>query len=336
MNLPFLIVLLSFLQYPGRQACTEVLPTAFLSQSKTDGYLPRTGTMGIIFISEDNGASWQNASAGLPDDAQIGLGAIAGSDGTVAATVKKYGVYLFDFKLHRWKSIPTPADIINANPAALIFYRKSMYVGTQYAGIFMSADNGKHWKNINTGLINKTIRRFLEIDGKLYVGTNAGLFSYDEERKQWVPEYGNNTMQVNGIASGDGYICIGTNQGVFFTPKSTKKWKSVLAGRPLHNISVIGNTIYAMTYNELFSSMDEGGTWQSIQKGMPHDFYTFNVVSSQGDVFAGQWDGIYRRDKVSQEWKHYGTGLPPKFAFTNMKVYKEMIVISGSEGRRFN
>lgn len=335
MNLPVLITLICFL-YVALPAHTQVLPASFLSPTNTAEHPPLNNMVGIIFMSADNGVTWKNASAGLPDDAQIGLGAIATSETTLAVMVKQYGLYHFDFTHHRWNSMPTSPDIIKANPAAMVFYRKSVYVGTQSAGVFFSADQGKHWKNISTGLTNNTIRRFLEINGQLYVGTNAGLFSYDEVNKQWHPEYGNNTMQVNGIASGNGYIYIGTSQGVFSTAIAKKNWKPVLTERSLHNISVIGNTVYAMTYNELFSSTDDGTTWKSMQKGMPQDFYTFNVIASQGEIFAGQWDGIYRRDRESQEWTNYGAGLPEKFAFTNMKVYKGMIIISGSEGKRLN
>jgi hypothetical protein len=43
-----------------------------------------------------------------------------------------------------------------------------------------------------------------------------------------------------------------------------------------------------MTYNELFSSADKGESWQSIQKGLPKELYTFNVIKNYNAVFAGQ------------------------------------------------
>jgi photosystem II stability/assembly factor-like uncharacterized protein len=289
---------------------------------------------GIVFFSSDNGANWKNASSGLPADAKIGLGAIAVGERIVAIAVRNYGVYLFDDKLNRWKGIPTQANIVAANPAALIFHKDAIYLGTQHAGVFSSKDNGKHWQHIDAGLVSQTIRRFVEIDNKLYAGTNAGLFSYNEQKKKWEQVYGNNTMQVNGIATDEDHIWIGTNQGAFFTSKKRSDWQQGFAGRSLHNISAVGNTLYAMTYNELFASTDGGITWKSVQQGMPHDFYTFNVVASQGAVFAGQWDGVYRRTDGQQRWEHYGSGLPSGFALTNMKIYKGCLIVSGSEAVR--
>ena len=307
--------------------------TFYNTQLSTVRELP-ADNKGIVFFSSDNGATWKNTSSGLPADAKIGLGAIAVGEGVLGVTVRNHGVYLFDVKLNRWKSIPTQENIIAANPAALIFHKHTIYLGTQHAGVFASKDNGKHWQYIRTGLISQTIRRFAEIDNKLYAGTNAGLFSYNEKKQQWEQEYGNNTLQVNGMAVAGDYIWMGTNQGAFFTPKGRSDWKQVLVGRPLHNISAVGNTVYAMIYNELFVSTDVGTTWKSIQQGMPHDFYTFNVVASQGTVFAGQWDGVYRRDEQKQHWENYGSGLPPKFALTNMKLYNGFIIVSGSEAIR--
>lgn len=283
---------------------------------------------GIIFISTDHGGSWKNSSKGLPADAKVGLGAIAVADGKLAVAVKNHGIYRYNFAAQEWVSATKDGQVVRANPAALIFFNKGIFVGTQFAGVFYSSDNGVHWRNVSTGLGNLTIRRFVEVAGKLYTGTNAGLYSYREQEEKWILEYGNDHMQVNGIAGRKDQISIATNQGVFMSAGG--KWQAVMKGHSVHNISVVGDRIYAMTYNELFSSADNGMSWQSVQKGMPDNFYTFNVMESGGQVLAGQWDGIYRWDDIRQEWGAFGKGLPSKLAVTNMKVSHEMVVVSGS------
>lgn len=246
----------------------------------------------------------------------------------MAVAVKNHGIYRYNFATQGWVNATKDGQIVRANPAALIFFNKGIFVGTQFAGVFYSPDNGVHWRNVSKGLGNLTIRRFVEVAGKLYTGTNAGLYSYREQEEKWVLEYGNDHMQVNGIAVKKDQISIATNQGVFMGVGG--KWRAVMKGHSVHNISVVGDLIYAMTYNELFSSADNGMSWQSIQKGMPDNFYTFNVMESGGQVLAGQWDGIYRWDGIRQEWGAFGKGLPSKLAVTNMKVSHEMIVVSGS------
>lgn len=290
---------------------------------------------GVVYFSFDNGLTWVSINEGLPHSINIALGAIAVSDKLLGIATKEEGVFLFDFQKNRWINIPTDKNIIEGNPGPLIFFNDQIYAGTQTSGVFSSADLGENWTKINEGLASFTIRRFVQIDNKLYAGTNAGLYSFNEIEKKWELEYGNGTIQVNGMTEFDGNIYIGTNQGAFTSPKDKKEWIQIIANRALHNISSDENTIYAMTYNELLSSTDKGLTWKNIQNGLPADLYTFNVIKNGHSVFAGQWDGVYRKDNANEYWKSYSHGLPEKFAINNMNLYKGIIVVSGSE-RRLN
>lgn len=275
--------------------------------------------------------TWQNTSEGLPEHTSIGLGGLAVSLTSVGIVTKENGVYLFDFLKNRWMNLPTDQKIIESNPDELLLCKDAMYVGTEHGGIFFSNDQGTTWTSRNSGLGNLTIRRLTEIDHTLYAGTNDGLYSYHGALNTWELEYGQRSLQVNGITGLDGDIYIGTNQGAFKSEKGQKKWKPVLLNHALHNICAFDQVIYAMTYNELFSSTDRGQHWQSIQKGLPKELYTFNVIKNNNTVFAGQWDGIYRKDVPGEDWRFSGNGLPAQFAATNFKVYQGILIISCSE-----
>jgi photosystem II stability/assembly factor-like uncharacterized protein len=286
---------------------------------------------GIIYFSSDNGLTWKNTSDGLPEKTSIGLGGIAVSNTLLGVTINENGVNIFDFQKNIWENIPTDTKIIENNLKGLAFHKDEIYVGTQFGGIFSTNNQGKTWTTKNLGLTNLTIRRFDEINNKLYAGTNDGLYSYDDSLSKWKLEYGQSALQVNGITELDGNIYIGTNQGAFKSDKESSKWKKVFSNGALHNISAFGNTIYAMTYNELFSSNDKGESWLSIQKGLPKELYTFNVIKNNNSIFAGQWDGIYRKDTSNEDWKFTSNGLPSKFSATNFKAYKGILIISCAE-----
>jgi photosystem II stability/assembly factor-like uncharacterized protein len=286
---------------------------------------------GIIYFSSDNGLTWKNTSDGLPEKASIGLGGIAVSNDLLGVTTNENGVYIFDFQKNIWESIPTDTKIIENNLKGLIFHKDKIYVGTQFGGVFSTNNQGKTWTTKNLGLINLTIRRFFEINNKLYAGTNDGLYSYDDSLSKWKLEFEQSSLQVNGITELDGNIYIGTNQGAFKLDKESRKWKQVFSKGALHSISAFDNTIYAMTYNELFSSTDEGQSWQSIQKGLPKELYTFNVIKNNNSVFAAQWDGIYRKDIANEDWKFTSNGLPSKFSATNFTTHKGILIISCAE-----
>lgn len=286
---------------------------------------------GIIFFSSNNGLTWENQSEGLPENSAMGLGAIATSDTSLAIAVKNSGIYFFDFIDNRWNAIPTDKQILENNISPLIIYKGDIYVGTEQGGIYFTRNRGQSWMNLNKGLNQSPIRRFKEIENKLYVGTNSGFYVYNKSLNEWVLEYGNSTLQVTGITELNGNIFIGSNQGIFEKLKGQENWIPVLKEQPIHNINSIGGTIYAMTYDQLLSSNDNGLTWKNIQQGLPAKLYTFNVIENNNSVFASQWDGVYKKDKIGGNWIAISNGLPPEYAVPNIVSFKGTIIISGSE-----
>jgi photosystem II stability/assembly factor-like uncharacterized protein len=318
--------------------CSCNWQTKSSNEGESKRYIPLTvptnqikETDGIVYFSSDNGLTWENKSEGLPKKITLGLGAIATSDSILGIATKENGIYFFDFNKELWVNIPTDKKILENNPGTLTFFKGQIFIGTQFGGVFSSANNGKSWTNLKIGLTNLTIRKLVQIDNNLYAGTDAGLFTFNDVLKNWELEYGNSTMQVNGITELDESIYIGTNQGAFTTPKDRREWKLILTNYTLHNISSDDKTIYAMTYNLLLSSVDKGKSWRNIQKGLPPELYTFNVIKNGITVFAGQWDGVYRKNNEYEIWKSYSNGLPSNLAINNMKTYNGIIVVSGNE-----
>jgi hypothetical protein len=86
-----------------------------------------------------------------------------------------------------------------------------------------------------------------------------------------------------------------------------------------------------MTYNELLLSSNDGIHWQSMQDGLPKNLYTFNILKQNDIVFAGQWDGVYRKTNNDNKWKQSSNGLPANFAVTNLKSFHGFLVITTSE-----
>ncbi len=312
------------------QACNA--QTQDNTKSVLDSDIPFSGKSdGIVYFSHDKGLTWKNESTGLPPAVKIGLGGIAISENKLALLSKDSGLYFYNDQKGSWMNIPTDKELLESNPGALLFFKDRIYAGTQFAGVFYTEDEGQSWTKMNSGLDNLSIRKFAAIENKLYAATNSGQYSYNESLSQWDLEYGNSSLQVNGITAFDGSIYIASNQGGFTAVIGKKEWKKIFSEGALHNISSDDKGIYAMMYNELFSSIDKGITWQSIQSGLPAELYTFNVIKIDNTILAGQWDGVYRKDKETEKWKFSGDGLPEKFAITNMKAYNDIIVISGSE-----
>jgi len=325
-----LAILLFFFTMQCRQSAgvSEDIPAQADASLKSDSV---SRSSGIVYFSFDNGLTWQNQSKGLPLVVNISLGAIAVSGDMLALATREGGIYFFDTSTNAWQSIPTEQKILEEGSGPLIFHNGGLYFGTKGGGVFFSADKGQSWQRINAGLQNLTIRRFAEVSGILYAGTNVGLYSYDDTRQLWQMEYGNSTLQVNAIMEFGRELYIATNQGAFATTKDKRGWKPVLTGHSLHNIGSDGRNIYALTYSELFVSRDTAVTWISDQKGLPAGLYTFNVKSAGSNVLAGQWDGVYRKAPGEELWIFSSTGLPQDFAITNMQVHNGVVVVSGAK-----
>lgn len=289
---------------------------------------------GLVYFSKNDGLDWENVGAGLPDSLSIALGGIAVSENMLGIATKEQGVYVFDEKRNEWHNLPTSKQMLKDQVGPLFFYRSNIFVGTQQGGVYFSEYMGKKWQLKNEGLSNNTIRRFEEINEVLYAATNDGLYSYDNTQQKWDLVYGKTGLQVNGVTEFKGDLYLATNQGVYKSDKNSKEWSLILPNHSVHNIASDETTLFAMTYNALLISSIDGVNWQSSQAGLPDNLYTFNIIKKGGKLFAGQWDGVYSKDDPTVSWKSSSAGLPSKFAATNMKVFKDIIVVSTAKIER--
>ncbi len=312
--------------------CTTLILNACNSQTsnKTHSVTQNDSQNGIIYFSVDNGANWLNSSKGLPEKISIGLGALATSNHFIGLATKDNGVYLYNFKNKVWDIVPTDKKIKEGKISTLAIIDSSFFIGTQHSGIFITSDKGKNWTNINNGLSNMTIRRFCEFDNDLYVCTNDGFYLFDKFSKSWKLEFGQNSLQTNGATLYKGSFYLATNKGIF-SQLADKSWINSSPQFGMHNISSDNNQLYAMSYNELLLSSTDGKNWLSYQSGLPKELYTFNVLTHNDLTFAGQWDGIYKKNNGDILWEMSSNGLPKEFAVTNLKVFKDMLVIGTSE-----
>lgn len=282
---------------------------------------------GIIYFSFDNGKHWQNASKGLPQNLSIGLGGIAVTDTKLALTSQEYGVYIYNNTDSAWKAVPTVKAITDGNPGAMLFFNNAIYVGTQHNGVFYSANEGKTWSIKNNGLTNLSIRRFIQSGNSLYVCTNDGFYVWNDVLHKWMLEYGYPSLQVNGATVFKGSFYLATSKGVY-KKDINNNWKNLLPNRSVHNISSDNTQLYAMNYGDLLLTSLDGITWISAQQGLPKGLYTFNVLNHQGILFAGQWDGVYSKQKADTVWTLSSNGLPANFAAINLQTFNGVLVIS--------
>jgi photosystem II stability/assembly factor-like uncharacterized protein len=283
---------------------------------------------GIVYFSTDNGQTWENKSNGLPDG--IFLSDIAIAPGLLGLSTKHQGIFLFNFATNAWAPLTTIPTTDEVN--ALYFHGGKILAGTKSSGVFTSSDLGKTWKPLNHGLKNLTVRKLVYLEHTLYAGTNGGLYALRESSQQWVPEFEESGLQVNGIRALEGDLYAGSNRGIFKKSQEGQEWKQIMPGRSLHNLGADRKNIYALTYGqagELFLSPDKGKSWISDQTGMPPK-YTFQVIEKDNTLLAGQWDGVYVK-RGQQGWVLSNQGLPKNLPVLELVVTGNTIVAGSSQ-----
>ncbi|MEA3494686.1 MAG: T9SS type A sorting domain-containing protein [Bacteroidota bacterium] len=137
-----------------------------VSIAKTGSFLIAGGH--TVYISENNGITWNIKNNGLPND---DIADLAICDSIVFILTSNWGLYKsYDFG-DNWEADAT----FNINTCKKILVKDSdIFVGTYFYGIYYSSDYGQSWKNISDGLAYKTIYSMEIIDDYLYAGTYQG------------------------------------------------------------------------------------------------------------------------------------------------------------------
>ncbi len=149
------------------------------------------GTGDGIFISSDNGISWNKANNGMP---QKNVATITVSGSTIVAGVYNSNIYISTdsgatwieknneslYKStaneNRWAT-PYNGMINNAIITEIQMFNDILYATTWGAGVFVSYNSGEAWLPYNNNLPGKYIRCITRKENKLYAATDAGIYS---------------------------------------------------------------------------------------------------------------------------------------------------------------
>lgn len=172
------------------------------------------GSFGMIVETEDGGKTWrpwldhvENPNyLNLNDIRKIGADIyIAGEQGTV---------YWLDRKQKRFVSISTT---YKGSFFRIVGSDRYLLVMGLNGTAFRSADNGKHWEAVTTGVHASLTSAALSADGKaLILATEGGqaLSSHDDARTFSALRVSNPMMFADVVAGNDGEFVFGGNAGI--------------------------------------------------------------------------------------------------------------------------
>ena len=332
----------------GLQAGLVVYSIAFDPANTNRIYLATRGVSnngappwsGIIYRSQDGGASWENVLHDVGGSSQqdwaYSIAVDPARPWIVYAAFHEFGPYKSTNYGNggSWAAINTGINdlsgrIIGIDP----FSPDRLFFGVWHTdGAFRSTDGGASWSQINNGLVGTKVFT-MDFDRKLNGKIYLGVFSqniFDQGIKistDWGDHWSSGGLNNFGIFSifadrvESNKVFAGTlNGGLFRSLDGGMKWS--LSQEGLRSSTVTGfavrpgtGALYAASYGGgVDVSLDKGKTWQDFSTGLG-DLHVNDMAADPANpsVLLALTDtsGLYRIDLSSgTSWIAWNSGLP--------------------------
>lgn len=223
------------------------------------------------------------------------------------------------------QSMPDPGRSVQA---LALDGKGRLLVGTFGKGIYRSADGGKHWEALSTGLGDPFVMTFLiESDDVIYAGTaRQGVFRTRDGGRSWEKKaHGLRSTEVPVIVmDANKTMFIGTGNGVYKSADRGDTWTphntgldSVLVRSLI--LDARGELLAGTGGNGLFHNKPTDAAWKQVTRGfrgggntglLENYIRTLTVDRKTGAMYAGTFDGgIYMSDDHGGNWSFFGDGM---------------------------
>ncbi len=231
-------------------------------------------SVGCIYYTSDNGATWQSPS-GAPS-ATVVRGFIALS-GSIFAYCSNMGVYRSDDDGMTWNQKNT--SLSNLNVIFMETINTKIIAATIGGGVFVSSDNGDSWTQSNSGIAGGDLNASLvwRMGGNLYYyAQGGGSYTSIDEGNTWV---GWVKPSVMGLAP-------------------------LEISRKYSNIYLRSRHFSGALVDSVFVSDNDGISWTNLTGNLPSNINGYGLLEFDNFLFTGfnllsPGEGIYRRATLS-------------------------------------
>jgi photosystem II stability/assembly factor-like uncharacterized protein len=192
----------------------------------------------------------------------------------------------------------------------------AIYAGTDFAGVFVSTNNGTTWSQCAYFYGITNICALAVNDKAVFAGTwpNGVYRSLDSGKKWEMANSGFNEANVNSIFLFNRFIFAATyGNGIFISTDNGKKWtarNSGLTDLCITSLGSNGSVLFAGSpIKGMYLSVDTGASWHSINSGLANTMVT-SIATGNSEVFAGTCDGVFRSIDTGRTWTELDAGFP--------------------------
>ena len=280
-------------------------------------------TNGGIYVSSDQGGSWQQRNGAFPSMqvyalATSGSNLYAGTGGSFGA-----GVYYSPDSAKTWINI-TPIGMNSSSKVrALAADNNQIFAGTfGGGGVFMSPLNNinpSSWSSFNNGLNNQNIRSLKLSGNTIYAGTYGdGVWYSDIQNANWLLTSASMSLNADYIQALD---CNGTTifagnisglPVLYHSTDSGKNWiqsnTPIFVDKPVYALVNDGINEYAGTEGAgIMKSSDQGISWNTYNEGFQDSLGNWycsqiNIRSfaiTENYLYAGTDCGVWKREDLA-------------------------------------
>ncbi|MGH9936341.1 MAG: Ig-like domain-containing protein, partial [Blastocatellia bacterium] len=270
-----------------------------------------------VYRSTNQGLSWEYAENRVGDQGlpyRIYSLAVIGT--TLFGGTSNGGVYRSTDQGNTWVAVNQ--GLANANVYKMAVFNDQLYAGTNGGGVFRSTNRGDNWTAVNAGLPPQDVyvRDFVTLGGRIFVGTNWGVFVLSANGQSWLPSNSGITNQnISSLGVTGTTLLAGTyGSGLFRSTDPGLSWEPVNAGAAAASVISLaqsGANLLAATYGGgVLRSTDQGRNWTTANSGLTA-VSVISLLVDRGTLFAGASGGaVYRTANQGQSWTTASSGLP--------------------------
>ncbi|MDQ6735278.1 MAG: hypothetical protein M3Z35_14360 [Nitrospirota bacterium] len=278
------------------------------------------GSFGMgVFRSEDRGHTWTAMNTGLSDPFILSL--TAAPNGMVYVGTFRGGVFRTKDGGKSWESFNSGLKRLEVK--SLLVKQGVLYAGTGDGLYSRSLEGMSEWTVVTKGLDDVLVHAIaMAPDHTLYVGTSGkGILRYAPRADEW-QRVTHGLMDHEGLRENfvrvltidkDQALYAGTfDGGVFRSGDAGVTWRAI--SRALPNDSIRGivlyeNSLYVGTGHGIFKTMNQGGVWAPINKGLTEMSIQALIAGESGVLYAGTNSGAFRSDDGGTTWANISDGF---------------------------
>jgi photosystem II stability/assembly factor-like uncharacterized protein len=262
---------------------------------------------GGIFVSEDNGDNWTSSCNGLKDTEFTKI--VSDNSFMVAVPENKNGLYISNDTGNTWQELKGELSASSLGGGIAINDNK-VYAGAK-GGIFISDDKSKSWKFYKVEKSSPKFQAFAFNQNRIIAGTVwNGIYFSDDQGKTWkgrtwkeaINDFDKENV-LSLLVKGNKIFAGISATGIFVSQNNGTDWKKIdsLGSHYTQSFAVIGDEIFAVGFNGIWRSSDDGKTWEDMH--CCNDVSIFDIVTDGTNLFVAAVDkGIYYSTDKGNTW----------------------------------